>query len=163
MTTQDKAWARANKTFIVQALLRSSLKSGNTKGGSIIVPLASCLTRLELTVWQVTSDKFCFYLQNSIIQTSQTGGQCYSDTSTFSIPCLNHKNIFKIQATGITMSNTKLNIFNLFQVLKKWNWNWNSAVSAQGQRKKVVVSRTLKFGWQAWKKKWNKETKVSKN
>jgi len=29
---------------------------------------------------------FCFYLQNRLIQTSQTGGQWYSDTSPFSIP-----------------------------------------------------------------------------
>jgi hypothetical protein len=30
------------------------LKSGNTKGGSVTVPLASCLTGLELAVWQLT-------------------------------------------------------------------------------------------------------------
>jgi hypothetical protein len=59
-------------------------KSGNTKGGSISVPLTSCLTGLELAV---TTDKFCFYLQNRLIQTSQTGGQRYSDTTRFSIPC----------------------------------------------------------------------------
>jgi hypothetical protein len=29
---------------------------------------------------------FCFYLQNRLIQTSQTGGQWYSDASPFSIP-----------------------------------------------------------------------------
>jgi hypothetical protein len=29
-----------------------------------------------------------FYLQNRLIQTIQTGGQWYSDTSPFSIPCL---------------------------------------------------------------------------
>ncbi len=29
---------------------------------------------------------FCFYLQNRLIQISQTGGQWYSDTSPFSIP-----------------------------------------------------------------------------
>ncbi len=29
---------------------------------------------------------FCFYLQNRLIQTSQTGGQQYSDTSPFSYP-----------------------------------------------------------------------------
>jgi hypothetical protein len=29
---------------------------------------------------------FCLYLQNRLIQTSQTGGQWYSDTSPFSIP-----------------------------------------------------------------------------
>ncbi len=32
------------------------------------------------------TDNFCFYLQNRLIQTSQTGGQWYSDTSHFSIP-----------------------------------------------------------------------------
>ncbi len=33
-----------------------------------------------------TTDNFCFYLQNRLIQTSQTGGKRYSDTSPFSIP-----------------------------------------------------------------------------
>jgi hypothetical protein len=36
----------------------------------------------------MTTDNFCFYLQNRLIQTSQTGGQWYSDTSPFSIPYL---------------------------------------------------------------------------
>ncbi len=36
----------------------------------------------------MTNDNFCFYLQNRLIQTSQTGGQLHSDTSPFSIPCL---------------------------------------------------------------------------
>jgi len=35
----------------------------------------------------MTTDNLCFYLQNRPIQTSQTGGQWYSDTSLFSIPC----------------------------------------------------------------------------
>jgi hypothetical protein len=34
----------------------------------------------------MTTDNFCFYLQYRPIQTSQTGGQPYSDTSPFSIP-----------------------------------------------------------------------------
>jgi hypothetical protein len=34
----------------------------------------------------LTTDNFCSYLQNRLIQTSQTGGQRYSDTSPFSIP-----------------------------------------------------------------------------
>ncbi len=34
----------------------------------------------------MTTDNFCFYLQNRLVQTSQTGGQLYSDTSFFSIP-----------------------------------------------------------------------------
>jgi hypothetical protein len=29
----------------------------------------------------MTTDNFCFYFQNRLIQTSQTGGQWYSDTS----------------------------------------------------------------------------------
>ena len=39
---------------------------------------------------RMTTDNFCFYLQNSLIQTSQTGGQRYSDTSPFCIPWLFH-------------------------------------------------------------------------
>jgi hypothetical protein len=31
----------------------------------------------------MTTDNFCLYLQNRLIQTSQTGGQWYSDTSPF--------------------------------------------------------------------------------
>jgi hypothetical protein len=34
----------------------------------------------------MTTDNFCFYLQNSLTQNSQTGGQWYSGTSPFSIP-----------------------------------------------------------------------------
>ncbi len=64
----------------------ANVRAGNTKGGSITVPLTSCLTGLELAVWQLTF--FVFYLQNRLIQTSQTGGQWYSDTSPFSIPRL---------------------------------------------------------------------------
>ncbi len=36
----------------------------------------------------MTTHNFCFYLQNRLIQTSQTGGQWYSDASPFSIPWL---------------------------------------------------------------------------
>ncbi len=59
---------------------------GSTKGGIITVPLTSCLTGLESAVWQLTTDNFGFYLQNRLIQTSQTGGQRYSDTSPFIFP-----------------------------------------------------------------------------
>jgi hypothetical protein len=37
----------------------------------------------------MTTDNFCFYLQYRLIQTSQTGGQPYSDASPFSIPWTN--------------------------------------------------------------------------
>jgi len=36
----------------------------------------------------MATDNLCFYLQNRLIQTNQTGGQQYTDTSPFSIPCL---------------------------------------------------------------------------
>jgi len=48
--------------------------------------LTSCLTGLESAVGQLIF--FCFYFQNRLIQTSQTGVQRYSDTSPFSIPWL---------------------------------------------------------------------------
>jgi hypothetical protein len=48
----------------------------NTKGGSITVPLFDWFG-----IGCMTTDNFCFYLQNRLIQTSQTGGQQYSDTS----------------------------------------------------------------------------------
>ena len=50
----------------------------------------------------MTTDNFYFYLQNRLIQTSQTGGQWYSDTSPFSIPCLTYK--FKTTCEGQTCS-----------------------------------------------------------
>jgi hypothetical protein len=34
----------------------------------------------------MTTDNFCFYMQNRQIQTGQTGGQRYSDMSPSSIP-----------------------------------------------------------------------------
>ena len=40
----------------------------------------------------MTTDNFCFYLKNRLIQTSQTGGQQYSDTSPFSIPWIKGSN-----------------------------------------------------------------------
>ncbi len=40
----------------------------------------------------MTTEKFSFYLQNRLIQTSQTSGQRYSDTSPFSIPWIGYYN-----------------------------------------------------------------------
>jgi hypothetical protein len=47
-----------------------------------------------------TTDNFCFYLPNRLIQTRQTGGQRYSDTSPFSIPWL-LLNLDKVSEHGI--------------------------------------------------------------
>jgi hypothetical protein len=38
----------------------------------------------------MTTDNFGFYFQNRLIQTSQTGGQQYNDTSPFSIPWIDN-------------------------------------------------------------------------
>ncbi len=55
--------------------------TGNTKGRVSLYhwpPVG--LVRNQLN----DNDNFCFYLQNRLIKTSQTGGQLYSDTSPFS-------------------------------------------------------------------------------
>ncbi len=44
----------------------------------------------------MTTDGFCFYLQNRLIQTSQTGGQRCSDTSPFSTPWFRRSRTYKI-------------------------------------------------------------------
>ncbi len=59
--------------------------SGNTKGGKYH-SMADLLFDWFL-ISCMTTDNFCFYLQHRLIQTSQTGGQRYSDTSPFGIPC----------------------------------------------------------------------------
>jgi hypothetical protein len=48
-------------------------QSGNTKGGSITLPLTSCLTGFKLAVWQTV---FVLYAKQ---KTSETGGQWYND------------------------------------------------------------------------------------
>ncbi len=58
-------------------------KPGNTN----TVPLTSCLTYLESTVWQLTI--FVFICKTDESKPVKTGGQWYSDTSPFSIPCTN--------------------------------------------------------------------------
>ncbi len=44
-----------------------------------------------------TTDIFCFYFQNRLIQTSQTGGQWYSDPSPFRIPWWKHREVKKTE------------------------------------------------------------------
>jgi hypothetical protein len=68
--------------------------------GSVIVDMAVQFMTMHCTqahcilkgilkgVSYMTPDNFCFYLQKRLVQTSQTGGQQYSDTSPFSIPCI---------------------------------------------------------------------------
>ncbi len=67
-------------------LLLLNMRAGNTKGGSITVLLTSCLTCLDLPVLKIKTKK-CQYSYNWF-QTSQTGGQLYSDTSPLVFPGL---------------------------------------------------------------------------
>jgi hypothetical protein len=59
----------------------------------------------------MTINNFCFYLQNRLIQNSQTGGQWFSDTSPPSPACLNEKRNFQLK-------NFKLFKFNLNFIYK---------------------------------------------
>jgi hypothetical protein len=59
------------------------------------------------------TDNCCFYLQNRVIQTSQTGGQQYSDTSTLVFPAItirhNHLSlIFADNSKNVTIEWTAL-------------------------------------------------------
>ena len=59
-------------------------KAGNTKGGKY-----HCTIDLLFDWFGIgcmTSDNFCFYLQNRLIQTTQTGGQQYNDASPLVFP-----------------------------------------------------------------------------
>jgi hypothetical protein len=77
----------------------------------------------------MTTDKFCFYLQNRLIQTGQTGGQLYSDTSPFSVPWFVHGqpflsgHIFTCKASGTVFTKPideliKINILDSALLIK---------------------------------------------
>ncbi len=82
--SHKKVWTYPGSTVAEHSAHNSKVNAGNTKGGSITVLLTSSLTGLESAVWQLTIS--VFYFQNRLIQTSQTGGQWYNDTTPFSIP-----------------------------------------------------------------------------
>jgi hypothetical protein len=84
----------------------------------------------------MTTDNYGFYLQNGLIQTSQTGGQWYSDTSPFSIPwlttlrnsllrkkcCRRDPGKVKNKKKYPELSGTKCDVFNFLMqaALAKW-------------------------------------------
>ncbi len=65
------------------------LKPGNTKRGKYHCTIDLLFDWFGISC--MTTDNFCCYFINRLIQTSQTGGQWYSETSPFSIPCSNYK------------------------------------------------------------------------
>ncbi len=61
----------------------------------------------------MTIDNFCIYLQNRLIQTSYTGGQWYSDTSPFSIPCTNQSTILRKKNQKVILDSIQTTSFSL--------------------------------------------------
>jgi hypothetical protein len=100
----------------------------------------------------MTTDNFGFYLQNRPTQTSQTGGQWYSDTSSLSIPCfyilitfvINIKYVSFINRCNVNVKNKislginafysgrQLFSYNIFfknnEVLSPTRWQYQSQV-----------------------------------
>jgi hypothetical protein len=61
----------------------------------------------------MTTDNFCFYLQNRLIQTSQTGGQWYSDTSPFSTPWQGNRLSISCSRVRIERKRDKKKFYNI--------------------------------------------------
>ncbi len=60
------------------------VRPGNTKGGKYHCTVDLLFDWFGISC--MTTDNFCFYLQNRLIKASQTGGQQYSDTSPIRTP-----------------------------------------------------------------------------
>jgi hypothetical protein len=92
---------------------RSNDTTGNTKGRKY-----HCTNDLQFDwfgISCITTDNFCFYLQNRLIQTSQTGGQWYSETSPFSIPWIQHHLLLKSSTGLLSLVNVRnLNSDSIF-------------------------------------------------
>jgi hypothetical protein len=56
----QKGRAKVATCTILLAIFLGTISAGNTKGGSITVPLTSCLTGLESAVWLLTIFVFIF-------------------------------------------------------------------------------------------------------
>jgi len=69
--------------FAIGLLEAASVYPGNTKGGKYHCTIDLLFDWFWFGISCMTTDNFCFYLQNRLIQ---TGGQWYIDTAPFSIP-----------------------------------------------------------------------------
>ena len=65
--------------------------AGITKGGNWKYHCTIDLLFDWFGISCMTIDNFCFYLQNRLIQTNQTGDQWYSGASFFSFPCCSYQ------------------------------------------------------------------------
>ncbi len=75
----------------------------------------------------MTTNNFCFYSQNRLIQTCQTGGQRYNETSPFSIPWFKFAQMWLCQ----------IHNFRIFFSLGLPNWHTG--------RKKPILCQYLKI------------------
>ncbi len=97
----------------------------------------------------MTTDIFCFYLQNRRIQTSQTGGQWYSDTSPFSIPWYTPwSNIFGDTNKHIWVGICKICVNQKISVLNEMKWN-KILLKLEVKPKKVLLNTVNRSscGW----------------
>jgi hypothetical protein len=66
----------------------------------------------------MTTDNFCFYFQYGLIQTSQTGGERYSNTYFFSIPCLTPPHPIRANKAVSRVGDDKTSYDNLMVIFK---------------------------------------------
>ncbi len=118
-----------------------SLEPGNTKGEVSLYHWPPVWL-----VWMQLYDNrhFCFYLQNRLIQTNQTGGQWYSDTSPFSIPCLSHKTKWSKKWRGCEIWSW---YSLLFARLPNEKTSYRIDINCQGKEGDIAMQYPLRF-WQ---------------
>ncbi len=73
----------------------------------------------------MTTDNIYFYLQNRLVQTSQTGGQWYSYTFPYSIPCLGLSKtyLFEVIYRVIDETSSLLNDQTTYSLIITKNWH----------------------------------------
>jgi hypothetical protein len=75
--TVDNVYELKMPAFVTLALNPWLPWAGNTKGGKYHCTVDLLFDWFGISC--ITSDNFCFYLQNRLIQTGQIGGKLYSD------------------------------------------------------------------------------------
>ncbi len=92
----------------------------------------------------MTTNNFCLYFRNRLIQTSQTGGQRYSDTSPFSVPWFMQGILFPVHETlnpdmGGAWSMIQINYPDIVQV-------YYIQDDAQGAGKSMIIFPNFTVG-----------------
>jgi hypothetical protein len=83
------------------------LRSGNTKGGSITVPLTSCLTGSDWSVLQIkTKIVSCHTAVIQLIPNQSNRKSTVQNISPFSVPCLDHFHGWPCRPRGLNKDPT---------------------------------------------------------